>query len=109
VKRTFEKHLGASADDQTLVRVTGLFLYVAVSRLQVIPPGSEPTNAETLADQIESFRGALTARQLSEVLSIFAVTILKLAERGTLQPFRVGSCERFRPRSVADWLRTRAG
>jgi hypothetical protein len=31
------------------------------------------------------------ARQLSEVLSISAVTIFKLAERGTLTFFRVGS------------------
>ena len=57
------------------------------SRLQIIPHGSDPSNAETLADQIARFKGALTARQLSELLSISAMTVYKLAKSGALPIF----------------------
>jgi excisionase family DNA binding protein len=80
-----------------------------LSRLQPIPRGSEPSNTETLADQIASFKGALKARQLSELLSISAVTIFKLAKRGTLPSFRVGSCVRFCPAAIARWLQDHGG
>ena len=80
-----------------------------LSRLQVIPHGSEPSNTETLANRIGSYRGALTARQLSELLSISAVTIFKLAKRGTLPSFRVGSCVRFCPAAIARWLQDHGG
>lgn len=71
--------------------------------------GSDPSNTETLADQIASFNGALTARQLSELLSISAITIYKMAKRGTLPSFRVAGCVRFCPRTVARWLRDHGG
>jgi hypothetical protein len=105
VKRAFEN----TSDRAQTFRSPACSSTVAISRLQVIPRGSELPTRKLWPIKVESFRGALTARQWSEVLSISAVTIFKLAERGTLQPFRVGSCARFRPRSVADWLRTRGG
>ena len=108
MKRPFENNL-AQAPVTRSVCQQRVPQPARLSRLQVIPRGSEPSNAETLADQIASFKGALTARQLSEILSISAVTIFKLAKRGTLPSFRVGSCVRFCPRTVADWLRTRGG
>ncbi len=70
---------------------------------------NEFCGTQTLADHIASFKGALTAQQLSELLSISAVTVFKIAKRGPLPSFRVGSCVRFCPRTVADWLRTRGG
>jgi excisionase family DNA binding protein len=76
---------------------------------QVISFGSEPSNAGTLADQIASYKGALTARQLSERLSISAITIYKMAKRGALPSFRVAGCVRFCPSTVARWLRERGG
>ena len=79
------------------------------SRLQIVRRGSDPSNTETLADQIASFKGALTARQLSELLSISAVTIFKMAKSGRLPSFRVGTCVRFCPRTVARWLRDHGG
>jgi len=78
-------------------------------RLQVIPCGSEPSNTETLADRIGSYRGALTARQLSELLSISAVTVFKMAKRGMLPSMRIGGCVRFCPAAIARWLRERGG
>jgi hypothetical protein len=48
---------------------------------------NEIHNGETLADHIASYRGALTARELSEILSISAVTVFKLAKRGTASLF----------------------
>jgi len=80
-----------------------------LSRLQVIACRSEPSSTETLADQIAAFEGALTARQLSELLSISAVTIFKMAKRGALPSLRIGGCVRFCPRTVARWLRERGG
>lgn len=76
-----------------------------LSRLQVVPP----SNTETLADQIASFKGALTARQLSELLSISAITVYKLAKRGALPSFRLAGCVRFCPCTVARWLREHGG
>ena len=69
----------------------------------------DASNAKTLADQIAAFEGALTARQLSELLSISAVTIFKMAKRGALPSLRIGGCVRFCPRTIARWLRERGG
>jgi hypothetical protein len=74
-----------------------------------LPAENEIHNAETLADHIASYRGAPTARELSEILSISAVTVFKPAKRGTLPSFRVGSCVRFCARTIADWLREGGG
>lgn len=70
---------------------------------------NEAGATETLADLIASYKGALTARQLSELLSISAVTIFKMAKSGRLPSFRIGGCVRFCPRTVARWLRDRGG
>ena len=58
-----------------------------------------------LADRIERFGGALTARQLSELLTVSSITIFKLAKAGRMPSFRIGSCVRFDPKAVASWLR----
>jgi putative transposase len=80
-----------------------------LSRLQIVRRGSDPSNTETLADQIATFKGALTARQLSDLLSISAITIYKMAKSGRLPSFRVGSCVRFCSRTIARWLRDHGG
>jgi excisionase family DNA binding protein len=59
----------------------------------------------SLADQIEKIGRALTAKELSKLLSVSQVTIFKLAAAGRLPSFRVGTCVRFDPRRIANWLR----
>lgn len=59
-----------------------------------------------LADQIEKMGRALTAEELAKLLSVSKVTIFKQAAAGRIPSFRVGTCVRFDPRAVADWLRS---
>jgi excisionase family DNA binding protein len=58
-----------------------------------------------LADQIERFGRALTATQLAALLSVSRIVIYKLAKKNRIPCFRVGTCVRFDPRAVANWLR----
>lgn len=60
----------------------------------------------SLADQIEKIGRALTAEELSKLLSVSKVTIFKHALAGRIPSFRVGTCVRFDPRAVANWLRS---
>jgi excisionase family DNA binding protein len=67
------------------------------------------TNSSTeplyLADRIERIGRALTANELAEMLTVSRITIFKQAKAGRIPSFRVGTCVRFDPRSVAQWLR----
>jgi excisionase family DNA binding protein len=63
-------------------------------------------NALTMADQIEKIAHALTARELSKLLSVSQITIFRLAAAGRIPSFRIGTCVRFDPRQVANWLRS---
>ena len=65
-------------------------------------PGVE---ARSIADQVELYRHALEASELADLLAASKVTIFKLAKAGRIPSFRVGTCVRFDPRKVADWLR----
>jgi excisionase family DNA binding protein len=49
---------------------------------------------------------ALTAEELAKFLSVSKVTIFKQAAAGRIPSFRVGTCVRFDPRAVAQWLRS---
>jgi len=110
VSHTFNRNQEALATSkptvQRRVRQSARPLHPAGLERRVIVDAS---NAKTLAGQIEAFEGALTARQLSEVLSISAVTIFKMAKRGALPSLRIGGCVRFCPRTIARWLRERGG
>jgi excisionase family DNA binding protein len=59
----------------------------------------------SIADQIEKTGHALTADDLAKLLSVSRVTIFKQAAAGRIPSFRVGTCVRFDPRAVAQWLR----
>jgi len=48
---------------------------------------------------------ALTANELAGMLTVSKVTIFKQAKAGRIPSFRIGTCVRFDPRSVAQWLR----
>ena len=60
----------------------------------------------SIADQIEKIGRALTAQELSKWLSVSKVTIFKHAAEGRIPSFRVGTCVRFDPRAIANWLRS---
>lgn len=64
--------------------------------------GTEPLS---LADRIERIERAMTADELAEILTVSRITIFKLAKAGRIPSFRIGTCVRFDPRSVAQWLR----
>jgi len=59
-----------------------------------------------LAEQIERVGRALTAEELAKLLAVSRVTIFKQAAAGKIPSFRVGTCVRFDPRAVANWLRS---
>jgi excisionase family DNA binding protein len=59
----------------------------------------------TLVEQIERTGHALTADDLASLLSVSRITVFKQAKAGRIPSFRVGTCVRFDPKSVAEWLR----
>jgi excisionase family DNA binding protein len=59
----------------------------------------------TLADRIERTARALTADELSKILTVSRITIFKQAKAGRIPSFRIGTCVRFDPRAIANWLR----
>ena len=59
----------------------------------------------SLADRIERFGHALNARQLAALLAVSTIVIYKLAKSNRIPSFMIGSCVRFDPRAVANWLR----
>ena len=71
--------------------------------------GTSPTLSSTepmsLADRIERIDRALTANELADMLAVSRITIFKQAKAGRIPSFRIGTCVRFDPRSVAQWLR----
>ena len=54
---------------------------------------------------LRSAKGALTAKQLAEVLNISPKTVFKLAKAGRIPSFRIGTAVRFDARLIVDWLR----
>ncbi len=58
----------------------------------------------SLASRIRGIPYALTAKELSELLNISRITILRRAKKGKIPSFRVGSCVRFDPAAISKWL-----
>ena len=67
-------------------------------------PVSEPLS---IAERLSNVQRALTAEDLADLLQVSRLTILRKAKRGVIPCFRIGSCVRFDPKSVAVWLRKR--
>jgi excisionase family DNA binding protein len=59
----------------------------------------------SLADKSERIGHAITAAELAELLAVSRVTVFKLAAAGRIPSFHVGTCVRFDPQDVANWLR----
>jgi len=68
-------------------------------------PKNSSTEPLSLAERIERIERALTASELAEMLAVSKITIFKQAKAGRIPSFRIGTCVRFDPRSVAQWLR----
>jgi excisionase family DNA binding protein len=54
---------------------------------------------------LRSAKGALTAKQLAEVLNISPKTVFKLANAGRIPSFRVGTSVRFDAQLIVEWMR----
>ncbi len=63
-----------------------------------------PHSMWSLASKINNRKGAMTADELAELLGVSRLTILRRAKRGTIPSFRIGSCVRFDPANIAQWL-----
>ena len=63
------------------------------------------SDANSLPDRIEQFGHALTAAELAQLLAVSRITVFKMAKAGRIPCFRIGTCVRFDPRAVAQWLR----
>jgi excisionase family DNA binding protein len=63
------------------------------------------TNVTAGPDRIERIGRALTADELARMLTVSRITIFKQAKAGRIPSFRIGTCVRFDPTSVAQWLR----
>jgi len=83
-------------------------LELRVLRLGLLQDGMSGSS-RTLADRIADSRKALTAYKLAELLSVSAISIFRLAKRGVIPAFRVGTSLRFCPAAIARWLRERGG
>ncbi len=77
----------------------------AVSSGNLFIPESAMSEVQSLPDQIEQFGHALTAVELSELLAVSRITVFKLAKAGRIPCFRIGTCVRFDPRAIGQWLR----
>ena len=67
-----------------------------------VPVAAEPLS---LVDRIKGFDRALTADDLAALLRVSRLTIVRKAKRGTIPSFRIGTCVRFDPRAIIDWLK----
>ncbi len=70
-----------------------------------VPASDAAGQTLSLADQIERIGRALTADELASILTVSRITIFKQAKAGRIPSFRIGTCVRFDPKSVAQWLR----
>jgi len=68
-------------------------------------PVSEVSTPITLVEQIERMNHDLTADDVAKLLSVSRITIFKQAKAGRIPSFRIGTCVRFDPKTVAEWLR----
>jgi excisionase family DNA binding protein len=73
--------------------------------ISISPTHDFKTTPLTLADRIERTARALTADELSKILTVSRITIFKQAKAGRIPSFRIGTSVRFDPRAIANWLR----
>src|SRR6266700_7952788 len=73
--------------------------------MQSCNPQNSTAESMSLPDRIERIGRALTAGELASMLNVSRITIFKQAKAGRIPSFRIGTCVRFDPKTMADWLR----
>jgi len=73
--------------------------------MQSCNPQDSTAEPMSLPDRIERIGRALTADELARMLTVSRITIFKQAKAGQIPSFRIGTCVRFDPKTVARWLR----
>jgi excisionase family DNA binding protein len=73
--------------------------------MQSCNPQNSTAEPMSLPDRIERIGRALTADELARMLTVSRITIFKQAKAGRIPSFRMGTCVRFDPKMVAQWLR----
>jgi excisionase family DNA binding protein len=63
-----------------------------------------PYQFKSLASRVRGMHGALDADELSKLLGVAKVTILRRAKRGKIPSFRIGTMVRFDPQAISRWL-----
>jgi excisionase family DNA binding protein len=64
----------------------------------------------SIADSLEQLDHCLNAAELARLLNVHKLTIYRLVQQGRIPALHVtGTCIRFDPRRVAEWLRARGG
>jgi excisionase family DNA binding protein len=61
----------------------------------------------SLIDRLSNVQRAMTADELADLLQLSRLTVIRKAKKGTIPSFRIGTCVRFDPRSIALWLKRR--
>jgi excisionase family DNA binding protein len=66
----------------------------------------QQTNASPISvrERIAGFTGAMNAEQLADILAVSPITVYKQAKKRVIPSFRIGTCVRFSPKAVADWV-----
>jgi predicted DNA-binding transcriptional regulator AlpA len=73
--------------------------------MQSCNPQNSTPEPLSLPDRIERLGRALTADELTSMLTVSRITIFKQAKTGRIPSFRIGTCVRFDPKSGGTWLR----
>lgn len=58
----------------------------------------------SIRERIAGFDRAMTADDLASILGVSEITVYKHAKAGRIPSFRIGTCVRFCPQAVADWI-----
>src|ERR1700682_1422673 len=68
------------------------------------PPNPTPEGSTELASRVAAKPHAIKAQDVAQLLGVTRQHIYKLAAKGLLPCFRVGTAVRFDPAAVAAWL-----
>ena len=58
----------------------------------------------SILEQLNTRTTALTVRELARLLKVSTKTIYKEVQSGAIPCIRIGSCIRFRPERMVEWL-----
>ena len=72
----------------------------------VTSPNHNPdSHIVSVRERLATFGKPLRVDDLADILGVSAITIFKHAKDGRIPCYRIGSCVRFCPSVVAEWLK----